>query len=447
MIEESWQTTKPTIRERSKHMFNNDLFSDVKFVARGPNGESESKQVIPAHKFVLSIGSPVFEAMFYGELAETTDSIKMPDCEYESLLEMFRYMYSDEVILSARNVMGVLYLAKKYMVPSLADKCAEYLQDNIDASNVFVILAQAQKYEEKNLVDHCWKVIDEQAEEAVKSEGFVKIKRSLLDRVVERDTLNIQEIELFKAVNLWATKRCEEQSLSTDGSEKRRILGERIVKGIRFPVMAEVEFASVVLDCKILTQDEALNLFKYFNSVPDISVGFPETERTGVKELFERCCRFDSVVHTGSGYPYSPDKQDCLHFTVDRDISLLGVTLCGSRNCDYSVALKIERFDAFGLQYDVCNTEGSFSSKYIKSNLSCYYGFNVFFDSPVDIKKRVHYHMQASISGSANSCFGQNGQGSVVCSGVRFDFVNSRYSSNGTNVKRGQYPRLLFIVK
>ena len=43
----------------------------------------------------------MFEAMFYGELAETTDSIEMPDCEYDSLLELFRYMYSDEAILSS----------------------------------------------------------------------------------------------------------------------------------------------------------------------------------------------------------------------------------------------------------------------------------------------------------------------------------------------------------
>ena len=127
-------------------MFNNDLFSDVKFVVqKAAQGESESKQVIPAHKFVLSISSPVFEAMFYGELAETTDSIELPDCEYDSLLELFRYMYSDEVNLSGSNVMGVLYLAKKYMVPSLADKCTEYLQDNLHPSNVFSILLSAQK--------------------------------------------------------------------------------------------------------------------------------------------------------------------------------------------------------------------------------------------------------------------------------------------------------------
>ena len=86
-------------------MFNNELFSDVKFVVeRTAQGESESKQVIPAHKFVLSISSPVFEAMFYGELAETGDSIVLSDCENDSLLELVRYLYSDEVNLSGSNV-------------------------------------------------------------------------------------------------------------------------------------------------------------------------------------------------------------------------------------------------------------------------------------------------------------------------------------------------------
>ena len=56
-------------------------------------------------------------------------------------------MYSDEVTLSGSNVMEVLYLAKKYMVPSLADKCTEYLQDNLHPSNVFSILLSVQKLE------------------------------------------------------------------------------------------------------------------------------------------------------------------------------------------------------------------------------------------------------------------------------------------------------------
>ena len=77
--------------ERTTFIFNNELLSDVKFVVPMSTGESESKKVIPAHKFVLAISSPVFYAMFYGQMAETTDSIELPDCDYGSLLELLSF--------------------------------------------------------------------------------------------------------------------------------------------------------------------------------------------------------------------------------------------------------------------------------------------------------------------------------------------------------------------
>ena len=130
------------------------------------------------------------------------------------------------------------------MVPALAEKCTEYLQDNLDPSNVFNILPTPNKYEEKNLVDRCWTVIDEETEAAVKSEGFATIERSLLEAVIVRDTLRIKEINLFQAFDLWATKKCEKQGLAADSKVKRRILGEQIIKAIRSPVMKEEEFAA-----------------------------------------------------------------------------------------------------------------------------------------------------------------------------------------------------------
>ncbi|XP_078361461.1 BTB/POZ domain-containing protein 6-B-like [Oculina patagonica] len=446
VVKKNWQTTRPTIRERSKYMFSNDLFSDVKFVVRGADGKSESKQVIPAYKFVLSISSPVFEAMFYGELAETGDSIELPDCDYESLLELFRYIYSDEAILSGSNVMGVLYLAKKYMVPSLAEKCTEYLQTKLDPSNVFSILPHVLKFEEEELAIRCWEVVDEQTEEAVKSGEFVTIERSILEAVVKRDALNIEEVELFKAVNLWATKKCEEQGLSTDGSEKRRILGERIVKGIRFPVMTQQEFAGVVLDCKILTPDEAFSVVKHLNSIPDTPVGFPDKKRTGLREWFHHCCRFGSVDHSGSDFPYLPDEKDYLIFTVDKDISLLGVILCGNKNNTYTVTLEIRYANASKAFF--VSKSRSFSSVCIKSEPVSYYGFNIFFDRPVDIKKAIRYRIEASITG-ADSCLGKNGKKSVLCSGVTFNFENSSAMSrsNRTSVTMGQFPEFLFTVQ
>ena len=57
-------------------MFNNELLSDVKFVVGDFESGSESMKKIPAHKLLLaSTSSPVFYAMFYGELAENKDSI------------------------------------------------------------------------------------------------------------------------------------------------------------------------------------------------------------------------------------------------------------------------------------------------------------------------------------------------------------------------------------
>ena len=99
-LDDNWQTKRPTISERTTFIFNNELLSDVKFVVPASHNESESRKsqkCIPAHKFVLAISSPVFFAMFYGEMAETADTIQLPNCDYESLLELFRFLYSDEV--------------------------------------------------------------------------------------------------------------------------------------------------------------------------------------------------------------------------------------------------------------------------------------------------------------------------------------------------------------
>ncbi|PFX32874.1 BTB/POZ domain-containing protein 6 [Stylophora pistillata] len=326
-VEKNWRATRPTIKEKTKFLLNSELFSDIKFVVRKINGESESKQLIPAHKFVLSIGSPVFEAMFFSDLAENEDSITLPDAEYESLLEFFHFMYGDEVNLSGSNVMGVLYLAKKYMVPLLADKCNEYLQDNLDPSNAFSVLPSAEKYDEKILVDRCWKMIDKLTKRAVKSDGFLEIDRPLLEQVVKRDTLTIEEIELFKAVDLWATKECERQRLTANGSVKRGILGEDLVRALRFPTMKQEEFTSIVLNSDILTNAEIKDVNKHLSSVATSSTIFPDTKRSGVSNDIKICCR---LVRLCAQHQWKYNgRKDCIDFSADKDIIIYGMYLFG----------------------------------------------------------------------------------------------------------------------
>ena len=422
-----WQTARGTIRERCEAIFNQELLSDVKFVVRDSRGGSKT---IPAHKFMLAISSPVFFAMFYGKAAEMKDSVEICDCEYESLLELFRFIYSDKANLNADNVMQLLYLSKKYMLLTLAEKCSAFLKENLNALNVFHILPDAQKYEEKDLMNHCWKMIATQTEEAVKSEGFVTIERSVLEELVEKNSLNIKEVELFKAVDCWAENECKKQGLVAEGSAKRRVLGERVVQGIRFPVMEQTEFADIVLDSEILTLKETNRLVKYFNSVLHDSVGFLETERTEGKQVISR---FRSLAR-GWHYGVTPN---CICFDVDKNIHLHAIHFFGSDNSQYSVTLGVlDHFSGISVR----KQEGNFLSKQIQCEIGDHQGFDIVFEPPIAIKANKRYRIWACITGPP-SWYGTNGCSSVEKSGVTFHFFPV---SHPTSSEKGLFPKFVF---
>ena len=407
----------------------------MKFVVPLSNGGSKTK-VIPAHKFVLAISSPVFYAMFYGQMAETTDSIELPDCDCESLLELFRYMYSDEVNLTGSNVMHVLYLAKKYMVPSLADKCAEYLRDNLEASNVFSILPHAQKFEDKDLEDRCWEVIEMDTEEAVTSDEFVTLERSLVEAVVKREKLNVKEVELFKAVDRWTIKECERQGTTPDGEAKRRIIGEEIVKAIRFPLMSQKEFVSVVFDAKVLDFQEISDMMKHFNDV-HLMAPLPFMQKPRVAS-FRRCYRFKKLCPPETTWHYSNSSPDGIGLIVNKAIKLHGVRHFGSNEGEYTVSMEVK---------DVANCSslvkqsGSYTSE--KDEVHDYYGFDVLFSFPVQLDEGKIYEIVSAINGPA-SWYGNEGQRSVKSQEVTFTFICTDACVNGTSEIAGQFPALLF---
>ena len=436
--EENWQTKRSTIVERTTFIFNNQLLSDVKFVVPASTGESESKKVIPAHKFVLAISSPVFFAMFYGQMAETTDLIELPDCEYESLLELFRFMYTDEANLSGSNVMQVMYLANKYIMPSLAEKCTEYLRENLKASNVFCILPYAQKFEDKDLEDRCWKVIDKQTEEAVTSDEFVTVERSVVESVVKRERLKVTEVELFKAVDRWATKESERQGKKPEGDVKRRILGEEIVEEIRFPVISQKEFVSVVFDSHILSFQEFGDMMKHYNNVLSTPLPYKQIPRLG---YIRRCSRFKNIKSPGhtdaSGrWNYDSSNPDCIHFTVSKPVMLHGVQHFGSCGAEYTVSTEVKDSTNDSI---LVKQSGSYISE--KANTDSYYVFDVVFDRPVSLAENKKYALVSLIKGPP-SWFGEAGQKTVDSQGVQLTFrsPDSTTLSNGTTYEDGQFP-------
>ena len=442
VFEENWQKRIASIKGRINFMFNNDLLSDVSLVVRASSDEDDckkSKMAIPAHKFVLSICSPVFFAMFNGEMAEKSDSVDLPDCEYEGVLEMLRYMYSEKVELNESNVMRVLYVAKKYLVNSLADECIRLLRNKLDPANVFCVLPYAQQYGEQILLDQCWEMIDRSTEEALKSEEFGTIERPLLEALVKRDSLTISEVELFKAVDLWATKECERQGMSTDGDAKRNVLGEKIVKEVRFPLMKKEEFATVVPDSKILTSLEVNNMMNNFNSVSTPPVGFHGDKRVGTSQsCFRYSCVIEKVLNIGAAH------KKCLNFHTDKDITLHGIRLFGMENRSFEVMVRIKEISSDKL---VAQKNGIFSSSMVHSRECSYHGFDAMFD-PVKLKSKVKYNIKVSMNGPCSSYGMLNdifaSASTVRSHGVTFSFWNCQASLSSGFHECGQVGELFF---
>ena len=239
-------------------------------------------KIVPAHKLLLAAKSPVFNAMFCGELAEQ-EQINLPDCGYEGMLKFLRFLYTEKVYLSSMNVMQVLYLAEKYIVSLLTKRCNNFLNLNFDTSNVFSLIKHADFFSNDALAGDCWFFVDKNAKDVLASAEFLAIERSVLEKVVAREMMNIEEVILFQTVDCWAVKECERQNLEAEGPVKRLLLREEIIQKMRFPVMRKDVFIHVVVRSNILTKEEENNNIEYLSSPGNAQVDFLTTPRKYMK--------------------------------------------------------------------------------------------------------------------------------------------------------------------
>lgn len=86
-----WLPSAYMTKLRIEYLFNKDLLSDVTFIVG-----LEQKR-IPAHKFVLSIGSVVFCAMFNGNFDSGKIEIEVPDIEPHAFMMLLKSLYCDQV--------------------------------------------------------------------------------------------------------------------------------------------------------------------------------------------------------------------------------------------------------------------------------------------------------------------------------------------------------------
>lgn len=439
---DDWQSTRETVRERNKYMFLNPMISDVSFLVEDSTKDHGTKVSLPAHKYVLAISSPVFFAMFHGGVAEQGKQIELPDCNSECLTEFLRFIYYDELQITANSVLGVMYLAKKYLVLSLMRRCGQFLEERIDPNNVFETLTQARQFREEELEKRCWFIVDLNTKQCLESPGFLELDLAAIKSLLRRETLRIEESELFEYCMRWAGRQCKSEGLEASGANLRTILGDALFN-MRFPVMTQKQFAEKVVPQDILTDREALNIFLHFTSPNSkLDVAFPCVPRSG--RPMRRCCRYTEAPLPHHWYrPPSNGtgrREEMLSFTVTSESPVyiaggrvftrtFGLSDVESRRDKVQLWIKEETPQEKVLGF----TEG----EYLPDNCGTYNGdgIDIKFKTAILVKSGVRYSLCCVIWFSQSVTSNKSTpQKDVVFEKTKFTFENLYYGSHFTEV-------------
>lgn len=405
------------------------------------------QEKIPAHKLVLSIGSPVFMAMFYGSgcQMQTQTQIEIPDADPLSFKHMLKYLYTDEMHIGPDSVMNTLYISKKYAIEALECECVNFLKNNLRSDNAFMLLEQALLFDETRLTELCLNTIDRNTIDAFSAECFLDINLNTLILILKRDSLGISEFKLYNFVIKWAHNQCLKQNLYPINREnQKKVLGEA-VSLIRFPLMSKEEFAKAVSqeDTRIIDEKSIVDIFVSMTLANDEfmigkNLGFSCTPRScvgGKEQIINRFCQVESRW----GYSGTSDR---VRFSVSRKIFVLGFGLYGSiyGKCEYQAVIQLIHYESF----KTC-AQNTTSFMCDGSNST----FSVLFKEPVEILADTDYIASATLKGP-DSYYGTKGMRQIVHelqSGAKMTF-NFQYASgnnNGTSVEDGQIPEIIFL--
>ncbi|XP_014270539.1 BTB/POZ domain-containing protein 6 [Halyomorpha halys] len=249
---EGWQLSKNCVQQRFKELLCLSQWTDCAFRVG-----TEKIEVIQGHKLIFAVTSPVFEALFYGPLADQKNQvISVPDIEPHTFHLFLSYIYSDEVNLQSIEEAGeLLYVAKKYLVQPLMMTCLYYLVQHTLIRTLWDILYIAEVLNEEELFTSCFQIMTRYHYEIWNSETD-NLTAGTLCRLLEEDHMNMTEGEVLSMVLDWTKKELDSRGLQDTPQARRRLLEDSgALYRIRFLALPLAELLTLE---DILTEQELL---------------------------------------------------------------------------------------------------------------------------------------------------------------------------------------------
>ncbi|XP_076359811.1 BTB/POZ domain-containing protein 6-like isoform X1 [Tachypleus tridentatus] len=316
---------KEKVLERTSSLLQTKSFSDVTFIV----GPSTSSKKYVGHKVLLAMASPVFEAMFCGDMADKSKVIRVSDISPIGFENLLRYAYTDALNLqSVEDAILTATAAKKYLLPHLLRECFSFIERNVTPQTVCQVLEFANMMEAHHLIYQCLNIIDRQTYHVITSPDFPDVSVSVLETIVHRRHLNLHsEYSLYNAIYMWGKEECKRRFVEPDTDNIRNILSSTLPY-IRFLTMTSEEFCKGPAKSGLLSMDECLGVFMNL-AIPGIvtmplGLSTERDKRTSPPEYFTCCLYKPLSYHT----PVRPLRVFGVTFKVtNTDVFVVGLGL------------------------------------------------------------------------------------------------------------------------
>ena len=163
-----------------------------------------------AHKTVLGQNSTVFDRMFVSDFCEAKkNEIELETISFDLLNKAVRFLYGNELIIAAQEVMTLLQFADMYDVTPLREVCGKMLMKHINPSVAMTVWMYAKRYNAPEFYSNCQKYCARNfsigaTPELFRTQGYLDADRSFIADLMSDHALNVPtEDDVFEAIIDW----------------------------------------------------------------------------------------------------------------------------------------------------------------------------------------------------------------------------------------------------
>ncbi|KAL4083121.1 hypothetical protein QTP88_028451 [Uroleucon formosanum] len=163
--------------------FRNDkAFCDIKL-------ETEDKKIIYAHKVVLSLASPYFNAMFTNCAENKSDLVVMRQIDSSALQLLVDFIYSGQILLTVNNAQVLLPAANLLQLQDVKEACCDFLLSQLCPSNCIGINALAYLHSSTKLIKSSELYIHQHFPEVFGGDEFLSLSSEQVIKLISSDKL------------------------------------------------------------------------------------------------------------------------------------------------------------------------------------------------------------------------------------------------------------------